>query len=155
MCFQIALPVLVFQIWNTDAPDVWSVGTLSALLCVLPAAISIQIQLAEEQAAAAVASKEAAEAECGAVRRKLAAAEGRLSLMDGLEEELSAAKLRASNTQQAAQELQEQLRGATAEAEAAQQALKVAQGKLEEAEQAVQAAEAAAAEARHQRCVCL
>lgn len=110
-----------------------------------------QIQAAEEARTQAEQAQSAAETESGTLRRQLAAAEGRLSLVDGLEAEAAEAKHRAAAAEQQAAELEEQLGAAKAEAQAQQRAADALRGQLEEVQAAVAAAKAAAEEAEARR----
>ncbi len=110
-----------------------------------------QIQVAEERAESAVSRAEAAEAEGGALRRRLAEAEGRLSLVDSLEAEAAQGRERAELAEQQAEELQERLRAVMAEAEAAGHAAAGLRQELAAAQEAAAAARAAAEEAAAQR----
>ena len=110
-----------------------------------------QIQAAEEARTQAEQAQSAAEAECGTLRRQLAAAEGRLSLVDGLEAEAAEAKQRVAAAEQQAAELEEQLAAARAEAQAQQSAAATLRDQLEEAQAGLAAAKAAAEEAEARR----
>ena len=133
-----------------------SVALPFLLLCcpALPAAVCLQIQVAEGQTGEAQTQLETSEAECGRLRRDLAAAEGRLSLVDSLEAEAAEAKERASLAEQQAGELADRLRAALVEADEKSAAVEGLTAQVEEARAAAAAATAAAEEAAAQRCAC-
>ena len=110
--------------------------------------------MAEGQAGEAQTQLEASEAECGRLRCDLAAAEGRLSLVDSLEAEAVEAKEHASRAEQQAGDLADRLRAATVEADGKSAAVEGLKAQVEEARAAAAAAIAAAEEAAAQRCAC-
>lgn len=118
--------------------------------CPGPGAL-LQIQVAEERAEAAVGRAEAAEAEVGALRRQLAEAEGRLSLVDALEAEAERSRQRAEEAGQQVEELREQLRAAAERAQAEERAAASLRQEMQAAREAAAAASAAADQATAQR----